>query len=228
MKIHSFLSFLVIALIFTSCGNDESENNNNVAIYEATFLNTYPGTGIVFPETDQKPQYFESFLPHTTDVSEEVISWGDGITTTHDTYRLELAESTAKLRITVEGNGIHYLNNQYTHITTFTPGEYKDKENPERFTISVEADKITIYNNGIHYYTMPNPMQYITYGDTPWEEDFSLETSTDEQDLSVTKFSETKVSLFNAFYFYEFNPQTGLLIQEKPESTTIGELDRIN
>ena len=228
MKNFSFVPLLAIAIIFTSCGNDEpAGNNTEVAVYEATFLNTYPGTGVVFPIEGQGPQYFESFLPHSSEVYEETISWGDGATATHDTYRLELAESTAKLKITVEGNGKHKLNKQYTHKLTFTPGEYKNKEYPERYTISVEPDKIDIYENGRYYQTLPNPMQYTTYGNTPWEEDYALEVSTDEQDLSVTRFSETKVALFNADFYYEFNPQTGLLIQEKPESSTIGELNRI-
>lgn len=218
------LSFTVVV---ASCSSDEPENKTKVAVYEATFINIYPGTGVVFPQHEIMPQYLESFLPNTADVTEETISWGSGNTTTNDTYHLELEESKAKLTITINGNGVHKLNKQYTHIVTITHGEYKDKEQPDRYSIKVSADKIDIYQYGYYYYTLPNPMHYISYGETPWEEEYKLEAESNEQDLSVTKFSKTKISLFNANYFYEFNPQTGLLIQEKPEYITIGELDRI-
>lgn len=225
-KLISILLFS-LTVIVASCSSDEPDNKTKVAVYEATFINTYPGAGVVFPESDKVPQYLESFLPNSADVTEEIISWGSGNTTTHDTYHLELEESKAKLTITINGNGVHKLNKQYTHIVTITPGEYKDKEQPDRYSIKVSADKIDVYDNGYYYYTLPNPLHYISYGETPWDEEYKLEAEINEQDLSVTKFSDTKVSLFNAYYYYEFNPQTGLLIQEKPEYTTIGELDRV-
>lgn len=227
MKNFLFLITLATAFIFTSCGSDEPQPKSMKAIYEATFLNQYPGSSVEFPVSDQRALYLESFIPNTSDVSEEIISWGTGATTTHDTYHLEVGESTAKLIVTIEGKGINKFNNKYTRKIKFTPGEYKDKENPDRFTMVVKSDIITVYENDVYYYNLPNPMEYISYGETPWEEEYSMEVSTYEQDLTVTKYSDTKISLFNADFFYEFNPTNGLLIQEKPEKITIGELDRI-
>ena len=186
---------LVISTLLTSCGNDELEERTKTSVYEATFINIYSGSVVVYPSHESAGPYLETFLPFTPNIDEEIISWGEGPTTTHDKYHLELSETTAKLSIEISGTGIHKLNKRYKHDSKFTPGEYKDKNDPTHVSYVVSEDKIDIYQNENYYLTLPNPINYYIYGDSPWDEEYTLEVSAENLDLTVKQY--VKLNLYN-------------------------------